>query len=545
MKKRIMLVGTVLMTVLCSLSVKADKVYYVDPDGNNPENMTVDAVYTTLAAAVSQLTETEPTTIYLKPDCTFSEGDILFEQRADVKIIGKNTTFTGIKNKRILITRAARLELKGITFRNVDYSYGSGGALFFRGVTDASSDLVVDSCVFVDNSMPGNSEYINGGVAIATDANDMNVSIKNCVFKNNSVDKYGDAMRGAAVLHKGKNGTFEVSNSTFEGNMTVESQSGAMSVGFYDDCENVKARFVNNTFYNNTTRTVPTGSVPNILITGSSNEVQVVNNTFYFDRREEDPGEDSGDQERMKAVYKRTAAVNVNQDNTLYFVNNAVVGMRSAVISPVASGRTIVCYNNYNVVVEPHGNVSELVDGQNGNVLLTARESNAGDPFMADIEALDNLMQGTGIDKELETDNFVPYLPISGTSPLVNAGINEYLVSEVNIVPAVDVLGNSRNDGGADIGAYEYVEQTQGPGTGLLDNDLRTELSVSVQESQLVVENHSEEQFELSLIQVDGRLVATMPLQHSVAISRNALPQGVLLLVATNGVTRITEKVIL
>ena len=232
MKKRIMLVGTVLMTVLCSLSVKADKVYYVDPDGNNPENMTVDAVYTTLAAAVSQLTETEPTTIYLKPDCTFSEGDILFEQRADVKIIGHNTTFAGIQNKRILITRAARLELKGITFRNVDYSYGSGGALFFRGVADASSDLIVDSCVFVDNSMPGNSEYINGGVAIATDANDMNVTITNSIFKNNSVDKYGDTMRGAAVLHKGKNGTFEVSNSTFEGNMTVESQSGAMSVGF-------------------------------------------------------------------------------------------------------------------------------------------------------------------------------------------------------------------------------------------------------------------------------------------------------------------------
>ena len=145
---------------------------------------------------------------------------------------------------------------------------------------------------------------------------------------------------------------------------------------------NVQARLANNTFYNNTTKGVPVGSVPNILIKGSGNSVQVVNNTFYFDLREE--SDDEGDQTLMKEVYKRTSAVNISEtgNNTLYFVNNAVVGLRNAVISPKATGRTIACQNNYAVVLEPHSYVSELADNENGNMLITARESNVGDPFI-------------------------------------------------------------------------------------------------------------------------------------------------------------------
>ena len=45
MKKPITLVSAALVAAVCSLSVHADKVYYVEPDGNNPEGMTVDAVY--------------------------------------------------------------------------------------------------------------------------------------------------------------------------------------------------------------------------------------------------------------------------------------------------------------------------------------------------------------------------------------------------------------------------------------------------------------------------------------------------------------------
>ena len=44
MKKTTTLFCTALVAALCSFPGQAEKVYYVDPDGNAPEGMTVDAV---------------------------------------------------------------------------------------------------------------------------------------------------------------------------------------------------------------------------------------------------------------------------------------------------------------------------------------------------------------------------------------------------------------------------------------------------------------------------------------------------------------------
>ena len=72
MKKPITLVSAALVAAVCGLSVHADKVYYVEPDGNNPEGMTVDAVYTKIGTAINNVTADEPVTIYLKPGHVFS-----------------------------------------------------------------------------------------------------------------------------------------------------------------------------------------------------------------------------------------------------------------------------------------------------------------------------------------------------------------------------------------------------------------------------------------------------------------------------------------
>lgn len=545
MKKATLWAGAAIVAALCSFPAKADKAYYVDPDGNQPEGLTVDAVYKTVQSAVNAAPTDEPTTIYLKPGHTFSEGDVLFEQRADITIIGNNTTLQGVKNKRILRTSTARLVLKGITFTGVDYTYGSGGALYFMGVAGASSELVVDSCVFADNVL-GSSDYVNGGAAIATGANDMDVIISNTVFRNNECSKYGDQMKGGTIVHQGKNGKFEVLNCTFDSNRLTSAVNGAIAVGM-NSCANVQARFVNNTFFNNTVSNIPQGSVGNIFIHGTNNTVDVVNNTFYFDRREEDPGEGTDDQGRMKAVYKRTAAVNVNDGgNTLNFVNNVVTGTRSAVISAATTGRTINCYNNYCVTVEPHANTSgNLVDGQQGNVVITARATNAGDPFMADIEALNDLMPAVGIASTLTTDNFVPYLAIDATSPLRNAGTAEYLVGEANIVPAADVRGVLRNDGSVDIGAYEYASETPGPGTGIQTLQANAWVSVYTQADRVVIENRTDADLALTLVGADGRRIAAMPLQRTLSLDRAALPQGLLLLMVQHGDGYAIEKIVL
>lgn len=539
MKKPITLVSAALVAAVCSLSVHADKVYYVDPDGNDPEGMTVDAVYTKIGTAINNVTADEPVTIYLKPGHVFSETNMTTDtKRVDLTIIGENTTINTNTSQRILRTEAARLVLKGITFTGVKNYSSMGGVLYFAGNSGSASELVVDSCVFDGNTL---TDGADGGAAIATGTNAMNVTITNSVFKNNRAGKYNSSMSGAVIYIQGKDGRVVVENSTFHNNV-VNSNNGATAIGFANG-SNVQARLVNNTFYNNTTTGVPQGSVPNVLVKGSSNTVAVANNTFYFDLRDE--SDDTGDQTLMKEVYKRTSAVNIAEtgNNTLHFVNNVVVGLRSAVITPAATGRTIVCQNNYCVVLEPHGFVSELVDGENGNVLSTARESNVGDPFIADIEALNALMPSVGLAVELSDDNFVPYLAVEKTSPLVNAGANEYLVAEENIVPEFDVVGTAREDGYVDIGAYEYVDDDDP--TGIAGNELSEELTVYVQAGDVVVENHTDAAFEVRLVQIDGRQIAAMKVQQTAVIDGSALPHGVLLVVANNGTSQITKKVIL
>ena len=539
MKKTTTLFCTALVAALCSFPGHAEKVYYVDPDGNAPEGMTVDAVYTKVAAAINAVTADEPVTIYLKPRHEFKESNMTTgANRVDLTIIGDSSIINAGSAQRILRTEAARLVLKDITFTGVKNYTSMGGVLYFAGNANSASELVIDSCVFENCALTSGAD---GGAAIATGTNAMNVTITNSVFRNNQTEGYRDAMSGTSIHFQGKEGVFTVENSIFQNNV-INSNSGAMAVGIVNN-SNVQALLANNTFYNNTTKGVPVGSVPNILIKGSGNSVQVVNNTFYFDLREE--SDDEGDQTLMKDVYRRTSAVNISEtgNNTLYFVNNAVVGLRNAVISPAATGRTIACQNNYAVVLEPHGYVTELADNENGNMLIPARESNVGDPFIADIDALTSLMTESGLSDTLATDNFVPYLAVSETSPLVNAGVAEYLVGEENIVPLVDVLGTAREDDGVDIGAYEYVPSDQP--TAIAGVDAAIDLSVYVQSGNLVVENHTDTEFQVTLFQIDGRQVAAMPVEQTAVIGGDRLPRGVLLVVATNGHDQIVKKVIL
>lgn len=541
MKKTTTWVCMTLLAVLCSFPANADKVYYVDPDGNAPEGMTVDAVYTKVAAAINHVTAGEPVTIYLKPRHTFTETNMTTgTNRVDLTLIGDSTTINAGAAQRILRTEAARLELKGIIFTGVKDYTSMGGVLYFAGNGSESSELLIDSCVF-DGNVLASGANAYGGAALATGTNAMNVTVRNSIFRNNQAAGYSDSMNGVAIYCQGKDGSLIVENSLFENNV-INSNSGALAIGLANG-SNMKVRLVNNTFYNNTTKGVPVGSVPNILIKGTAHTAEVVNNTFYFDLRDE--SDDEGDQTLMKEVYKRTSAVNIGEtgDNTLYFVNNAVVGLRNAIISPAATGRTIACCNNYSIVLEPHSYVTELADGENGNILLTAREANVGDPFIEDIDKLTVLMDEAGLETTLDTDNFVPYLAVTETSPLVNAGIAEYLVADANIVPVVDVLGTARDDEGVDIGAFEYVVEDLP--TAIADVDHAPDLSVYVQNGDLVIENHTDGTFEVSLVQIDGRLVATLPVQHSATIARGTLPRGVWVVIATDGISQIVKKVIL
>lgn len=545
MKKATLWAGAAIVAALCSFPAKADKAYYVDPDGNQPEGLTVDAVYKTVKAAVAAVTTDEATTIYLKPGHVFDENNLTTGTvRANLKIVGSNTTLNAGSNQRLLRTEAARLELKGITFTGVADYANMGGVLYFAGNANAPSELMVDSCVFEGNSL-ADASSANGGVAIATGANNISMVITNSVFRNNET-KSTAADKGGLIYFQGKNGTIEVANTTFADNIT-RSASGAMVLNMVSASTGMDVRFANCTFFNNTTTAAPGGSTPNILLGGTANTGAVVNNTFYFDRREEDPGEGTGDAERAQAVFKRTAAVNIpnGSGNTLHFVNNVVTGTRCAVISAGTDNRTITCHNNYCVVLEGHTYVSELADGQNGNVLNAVQPGNDGNPFMEEVEQLTSQMATVGIASALATDNFVPYLAIDATSPLRNAGVAEYLVGDANVVPAADIRGVLRNDGSVDIGAYEYASETPGPGTGIQTLQADAWVSVYTQADRVVIENRTDADLALTLVGADGRRIAAMPLQRTLSLDRAALPQGLLLLMVQHGDGCATEKIVL
>ena len=187
-----------LLAVLCSFPANADKVYYVDPDGNAPEGMTVDAVYTKVAAAINHVTAGEPVTIYLKPGHTFTETNMTTgTNRVDLTLIGDSTTINAGAAQRILRTEAARLELKGIIFTGVKDYTSMGGVLYFAGNGSESSELLIDSCVF-DGNVLASGANAYGGAALATGTNAMNVTVRNSIFRNNQAAGYSDSAGDSA-----------------------------------------------------------------------------------------------------------------------------------------------------------------------------------------------------------------------------------------------------------------------------------------------------------------------------------------------------------
>jgi hypothetical protein len=445
-------------------------VYYVDPDkadsndGTSWENAfkTVQGALTTLGANTG--------TIYLKKDATFTEHSIGPTAGANVEIIGDNTTIQAFSQsstsgaRRIFRvplsgSEVTNVKLKGLILQNGCQNGAVAGCIFI-----ASGNLEIDSCTIKDNNSLGNS---SGGGAICNRGG--NLTIKNSYFKNNTAASIGG---GGAILQSKTGSSIIIENTTFEGNTanigdntTATAATSGSAIGLYESSTNSgpsNIRIVNCTFLNNTTvNTGVGGAVGNITLMADMNATAwIVNNTFIFNRRDTDPGTGTPI-ERAKTVFKRNVAVRIDgSNNTLYFINNVVSGLRNVISSASTTGRTIVAKNNYAVAVGPHANVTELAAETDANGNTINFVISTGDPTLENITTLDANMQLTGLAAELSTDKFPPYLPTIKTSPLVEAGLASY--GDPEQVPATDQLGVVRasHDGDTglkkDIGSFEY-----------------------------------------------------------------------------------------
>ena len=140
------------------------------------------------------------------------------------------------------------------------------------------------------------------------------------------------------------------------------------------------------------------------------------------------------------------------QAEPIYLFNNFIYADKQGITSQlsVADGREAMVAAN-NVIIGGETAVNEFIDdpmlknGQNGNVLGLAAE---------------NSLASFSMSSSITREGNIGFLKIGENSKLINAGIaNSDQYTGDNVIPATDCRGVA-NQGGKDIGAYEYSDAT-------------------------------------------------------------------------------------
>ncbi len=513
MKKTITLVSTALVAALCSLSVHADKVYYVDPDGNAPEGMTVDAVYNKIGTAINNVTADEPVTIYLKPNHVFTENDMTTgTNRVDLTIIGENTTINSNAAQRILRTEAARLALKGITFSGVKNYTSMGGGLFFAGNT-----LVVDSCQFIDN------ESGSGGSGVASRGKD--VIVRNSYFDGNYVNSgYGT---GAAIVQAGVNngdaGTLLVENCTFYRNDLNGVGSAISTKDAGAGYTNVKeVKIVNSIFISNTSELTNQAAID---VTDSSGEaaIKLINNTFY----------DNDGALRIGDIYGSDGGELIMINNLIFANMSGIFGADGYSVADLRD--PIIGYNN--IVVGGERGVNENIDDECFN--------DKKDQYNNRVETTATYpLSMVALSTTLSTDNYVPYLALTAeNSDAVNAGYASGVYAD--LIPTVDIRGYGVA-GTRDIGAYEYGGVPVPPSAiSSLKADEADSFVFTQNSSEITVVNTDDREMTLTVVDLLGRTIYSAQGTGMLTVNKGNIDSRCVVLVVNDGVNKKAQKMIL
>ena len=521
MKKKLFLGMSAL---LISFSMSAIDIYVNPTTGNDANNGTMATPLKTIEAAVFKVTDNNPTTIHLSKNSVFMLGAVLnFGENKKVDIIGQNSTLkaaelpgqkdpsglplTGQGNRILRAVTNCDLKIKGVTFQNGrQVGYILGGGIYFAGNT-----LEIDSCRFIDNQA--------GSAGGAVGCRAKSVIIKNSYFQGNNI--LGGGARGAAIMQCGQAlvpGTLVVQNCTFYQNMTQVGGSG-MVINIFDSTDssvggkysNVSSIQVTNcTFLENTS---PTAYQAAIDVSDSDCGVALTNNTFY-----------NNTDGAFRLLLSKA-----------YLANNVIVGGKQGILSEakVADGRPeMVAVNN--IVIGTEGGVNGGIDDACFTSAAAANNNVVSKIASYPVAAL-------GLATSLSTDNFVPYLPTSANSTLIDAGTDNTLAKfGTNYVLNVDVRGRLTNNK-KDIGAYEY--------SGILNAVFTPEYvsdnyRIAQSQNTFTVKSLSDKSFTLSIVNTTGRVVYSTRVSGSVELSKNKFGQGIYILVFNDGSKTGSQKVV-
>lgn len=516
--------------VACSVFAiaSAQTTFYVSNSGNDSNDGSKTAPFKTIGYAVTKVQENTPTVINLEANATFDlsgatptgYASLDFTNNKDVKLIGENTTLKGWATpgnqggqamRMVRGGAGTKLYISGINFvngRQVEYMLG--GAIFFAG-----EKLEVEGCKFINN------EAGSAGAAIGSRGKQLIVN--NCYFEGNYT--IGGGSIGAVIMHCGPNVPnadedyfLKVTNSTFYKNRMDAESSRGVAIGVFDQStaggkystvgllEVKNCTFLENTILNGAYE----GAID--LTNAELSQVNIVNNTFY----------------------NNIGALSIPFiPGKIAFINNVVYADKTTILSDVdLENRQFLAYNNV------------LIGGERGvNEKMTEPSLNE------EKAAYNNMVETTttyqlanlGLATTFSNDAVVPYLAITESSPLVNAGMNNSEdILGVNIIPATDVRGTTIKGGTKDIGAYEA------PGPDNINNNAMNNgfYEINYTADGIIVKNLSDNGISLQVVGMDGTQIYKTGINGEVTINKNGLNKGVNVFILSDGTNVVAEKVL-
>ena len=310
------------------------------------------------------------------------------------------------------------------TTRNVDNSYR------IINITATGNDLVLDGLTISDAH--NNASATSRGAAIIKEKTVANLTVRNCVIKDNVGRNDNAGLIAEYELTAATNGTgaLVIENCKFINNM---SRWGSALYSFVRANNNVNIKVANTLFdgniagdLNNTNATGLSGSATwiRVLSNGSNVNLDLTNNT-YVNNQDLGTGQSLNNFSRATVAISRQSGINGTfnaQVNNCIFWNNTAVGgapVRSITDLYRSPINSLVVRNSIDALNFNDDSISSTVSTLTGDPLFTNAANN----------------------------NYT----LTGSSPAIDTGNNTYIIG------STDLLGNQRVfNTTVDMGAYEY-----------------------------------------------------------------------------------------
>ncbi len=351
-----------------------------------------------------------------------------------------------------IMVRGGILNVDNCTFEACQSNFG-GAIMTFTNATINANTVNISKTRFINNANPKLAFFSGthyGGAIVFSGEGTFNVD--QCYFEGNqskvNTSNTGTATGGAIMvrLNASVTSNLNITNSVFYRNESDGAGSVLAIAGNGVNTSSVfNLKFSNNVFYQNKGN-VYSGTAANTLALNSAGVMYtgtfiLANNTFFQNY--------NADRANSSSIQLQAMPVSA------YFINNL---MNDNEVSGVTVyGLACLAVSNSATLRRFKGNIFNHI----GGALSISDPVNYPDLFESNINAtngnrswINNGVQN--INEGLTTPSSgLPYLETLTGGMGINFGVDEFPVNLVNVVPATDIRGKSRN-GITDAGAFEF-----------------------------------------------------------------------------------------